>query len=551
MKILGATVGNCVHVGGIQSFMRIAQSLGNDCRLLGTGVTNDRLVESIKEMDPEMVVISYRLSPDPFQTIIDDLIFRLCREGLQSRRFLFGGTSPVAKIAKDSGLFEATFIGGESREEVEAAIRGVVMSPVSQEFGNDIVERIELSYPRPLIRHHFGLPSLEDTIKGAAIIAERGSLDILSIAPDQNAQECFFRPEEMDLNMNGAGGVPLRNAGDLRRIYKVTRRGNHPLLRCYSGTRDLLPWAEMLRETVHNVWGAVPLAWYSELDGRSSRSLVQAIKENQEAIRWHAQRGIPVEVTDSHQWSLRSSGDTIELASAYICAYNAHALGVRNYVCQFMFDTPKGMSPAMDLAKMLAKVELVESMAGDDFHIIRMVRSGLNSLSAVPGVAKGQLASSIFSAMSLRPHIVHVVGFCEADHAATPDEIHESCLIARGTIEKALKGVPQPMADPEVKARKTHLLNEVRYLINAIKREGVRNEGDPLTSPENLAEIIKQGLFDAPDLKGSIVAKGRIITAIVNGGCDAIKRGTLEPITEKKRLAEFFSGDETLDIAEM
>ena len=552
MLIIGATIGNCVHLAGIQSFLRIASSLGHDCRLVGTGVTNERLIDSIKEMDPDMVVISYRLSPDPFRVLLDDLIDRVNQEDLRrGRHFLFGGTPPNAAIAQRSGLFEKSFIGGEGQEEVISVIKGEVTFKKCNKLGDDLLSRIKSSYPKPLLRHHFGLPSLRETIEGASLIAERESLDILSIAPDQNAQECFFRPDEMDLNLDGAGGVPLRNAEDLRRLNKVTRRGNHPLLRCYSGTRDLLSWAEMLRETIDNAWGAVPLAWYSELDGRSKRSLVQAIYENQEAIRWHAHRNIPMEVTDSHQWSLRSSGDTIELASAYLCAYNARALGVRNYVCQFMFETPNGMSPAMDLAKMLAKKELVGSLVNDEFNVIRMVRSGLNSLSVVPGVAKGQLASSIYSAMSLRPHIVHVVGYCEADHAATPDEIHESCLIARGSIERALMGVPKPQADPEVQARMGYLLKEARYLISAIKKLGAHYEGDPLTSPECHAEIIKLGIFDAPDLKGGKIAKGRIFTAMVNGGCDAVDRETLEPLSESKRLAELFLGDETLDLIEV
>ena len=35
-------------------------------------------------------------------------------------------------------------------------------------------------------------------------IAESGVLDILSIGPDQNAQEHFFHPENMDHSQDGA-----------------------------------------------------------------------------------------------------------------------------------------------------------------------------------------------------------------------------------------------------------------------------------------------------------------------------------------------------------
>ena len=33
--------------------------------------------------------------------------------------------------------------------------------------------------------------------------------------------------------------------------------------------------------------------------------------------------------------------------------------------------------------------------------------------------------------LALKPEIIHVVAFCEADHAATPDEIIESCGIVQ------------------------------------------------------------------------------------------------------------------------
>ena len=40
--------------------------------------------------------------------------------------------------------------------------------------------------------------------------------------------------------------------------------------------------------------------------------------------------------------------------SAYLSAYNARAFGVRDYIAQMMFNSPPGLSDAMDLAKMLA-----------------------------------------------------------------------------------------------------------------------------------------------------------------------------------------------------
>lgn len=552
MKILGAALGNCVHVAGVQAFLDLAQKLGNDTVFLGPAVSVKQLIKSIREHDPDAVALSYRLSPDGAQSVLMELKSEISRDPLLSRRkFYFGGTPPVTALARESGMFEACFDGTEPESVVAAVLKPT--SPVAKARipSSDLVTRIEASLPMPLIRHHFGLPSLDDTIKGVRKIAESGLVDIISIAPDQNAQEAFFRPSDMDPSMDGAGGVPLRNPEHLQAILKATRVANYPLLRCYSGTNDLEKWAEMLKATIDIAWGAVPLMWYSELDGRSRRSLRDAIAENQAAIKWYADHGIPVEVTESHQWAMRRSGDVIEVATAYLAAYNAKTLGARNYVCQFMFDTPRGISPAMDMAKMLAKAEMVESLRHENFRIIRMVRSGLQSFSPSPNVAKGQLASSVYSAMALRPHIVHVVGFSEADHAARPEDVIESCEIARGAIGKALLGVVNPETDPKIAARKAELLRETKFLLDAVKRLKRSNSADPLTSPELLAKAVTEGLLDASDFKGGKVARGKIATAIVNGACMSVDPSTGKPITERERIHCLAVSEEDLDLAEI
>ena len=68
------------------------------------------------------------------------------------------------------------------------------------------------------------MPLLEETIRGVGEIAEARALDVLSIAPDQNAQEFFFRPESMRPELDGAGGVMVRSPDDFRMIFKATRR---------------------------------------------------------------------------------------------------------------------------------------------------------------------------------------------------------------------------------------------------------------------------------------------------------------------------------------
>jgi methylmalonyl-CoA mutase cobalamin-binding subunit len=552
VKILAASIGNCVHTAGVQAFLDIARTLGIDTVFLGPAVPVKRLVAAISEHNPDIVAVSYRLSSENAKALFDELKQEISKNpALGKRRFFCGGTRPVVEIARGSGLFEQCFDGTEATSYVSSVLKGKPLVEERRSLPRDLVSRIQGSFPLPLIRHHFGLPSLSETVKGAKVIAESGLADIISIAPDQNAQESFFRPAEIDPRLDGSGGVPVRSPDDLRAIYSATRVGNFPLLRCYSGTRDLIRWAEMLKDTIDIAWGAVPLTWYSELDARSHRKLIDAVSENQQAIRWYADHGTPVEVNESHQWALRRSGDVVELATAYLAAHNAKAFGVKDYVCQFMFDTPRGVSPAMDVAKMLAKLELVSSLETESFRVIRMVRSGLSSLSASSDVAKGQLAASLFSAMILKPHIVHVVGFSEADHAALPEEIIESCEIARGAVSKAMLGQIAPETDPRVVERKTKLLNETKFLLDAIKRLNGTGSKDPFTSPEVIAESIKEGLLDASDLKGGGVARGKIVTAIVDGVCTAVDPSTGKPITEKERIHELAVSEHDLDLAEI
>ncbi|OGS52198.1 MAG: methionine synthase [Euryarchaeota archaeon RBG_13_61_15] len=552
VKILAASIGNCVHVAGVHAFLDLARANGFETTYIGPGVPIQRLVSAIREQNPDLVALSYRLTPQSAQTLFGELKQEFAQDpSLRNRRFFFGGTPPVAEVATGSGLFEAVFDGSEPAEAVVSALKGLSAGGPIEKHIDDLVGRVQAASPVPLIRHHFGLPSLQETLEGARKIAQRGALDILSLAPDQNAQESFFKPEAMSSGLDGAGGVPVRKPDDLRGLFETTRCGNHPLLRCYSGTNDLIKWAEMLRETVNIAWGAVPLMWYSELDGRSKRPLRDAIAENQEAIRWYADKGIPVEVNESHQWALRRCGDTIELATAYIAAYNARKLGVKDYVCQFMFDTPKGISPSMDIAKMLAKLELVESLANGSFTVLRMVRTGLSSMSTDPNIAKGQMASSVFSAMTLRPHIVHVVGFSEADHAATADEVIESCEIARGAVHKALLGMPRPEHDPAVSARKAQLLDEARFLIDAVKRVGTTHPHDPLLSPDVLTAAVRGGLLDASDLRGGTVARGGVVTRIVGGACVIVDGASEAPIAEKDRVNKLAMSEDDLDMAEM
>ena len=536
MKIMGASVGNCVHVGGIVNFLKLAEKHGYQTSFLGPATPVSRVVEEFEKSKPDIVALSYRLTPETAKKILLELKEAKLGGKFGKARLIFGGTPAVSKVATELGIFDWVVTGSELPADLDAWLSGQLVAQPPESFPSTLVERIEKSSPFPIIRHHFGQPSLKATIEGAKKIAEARVLDVLSIAPDQNAQEYFFHTEMMKPELDGAGGVPVRKPEHLKAISDAAKCGNFPLLRCYSGTNELTKWAVMLKETVNIAWGAVPLFWYSQLDGRSTRPVDVAIKENMEAVAWYASEGIPVEINESHHWSLRNAHDTVAVVAAFLATFNAKHHGVKTYVAQLMFNNPPGTSPAMDLAKMFAKLELIESLQDKEFRIIREARSGLTSLPLDENAAKGHLGSSIHTMMAVKPHIVHVVGYSEAAYAATPDIIIESCKIAGGAIRNALIGVPNPLADPEVISRKDHLVKEAKFLLATIKEHYGPISPSPWSDPRTLAQAVKSGILDAPHLIGNPVARGETVTKMVNGACEAINPKTGEVISEAERL---------------
>ncbi len=534
--IIGAALGNCVHVSGLEHFLSLAEEEGYQTLSLGPAVTVKKLVEVVKKRRPSMVAVSYRLTPGTAEALFHELNDEISSGGLNKIPVIFGGTPPVARVARETAIFAAVFDGTESIDILKAFLRGDKGDVREVKHADTLVDRISQRYPYPLLRHHFGRPTMGETIDGAARIAEAGLLDILSIGPDQNAQEHFFNPDQMDHAQDGAGGVPIRSAEDLAAIYRSTRCGNYPLVRCYSGTRDLIRWAEMSVDTINNAWAAVPLCWYSVMDGRSSRTLEEAMTEHQQVMRWYAVRGIPVEVNESHQWSLRDAHDSLAVAMAFLAAYNARKMGVSNYISQYMFNTPPATRPAMDIAKMLAKNEMIESLSDDSFRVFRQVRAGLAHFSSSPSFAQGQLAASAVVSLSLKPHILHVVGFSEGDHAILPDELIHSCNIVHGVLHDVLYGMPDLTSSAEVVNRKNELIDEAGRLLNAIREIGVSHSDDPWSDPFTISRAIKTGLLDTPHFHGNTHLCGKIKTKVIEGACYAVDNETGNILNEADRI---------------
>jgi hypothetical protein len=530
--VVGAALGECVHTAGVLNFLVAARRAGYRTEFLGPAVSVPLVVEAAAARRPELLALSYRLTPEAAERLFARLGEALAEAGLAGQRLVFGGTPVVAEVAARCGLFEAVFggAGGPSAEEFLSGQRaGSGPAPGAQ----SLVERCREAAPRPLIRHHFGLPDLESTVEGIGRIAAAGVVDVVSLGPDQNFQEHFFHPERMDPAQDGAGGVPVRHPDDLRRLYQATRQGNHPLMRCYSGTNDQVALAEVLHDTIHNAWCAVPVFWYSELDGRSQRPLETAIAEHSALVGWCARRGVPVERNDQNQWGLRQASDVVQVAAAALAAGLSAAAGVTTCVLQMMLNNPPGISPAMDVAKMAAMEALVRARVGSGVTLLRQTRGGLFSMPLDQDRARGQLAAAVRTGMLLHPDIIHVVGHTEAHHATGPGELIAACTLAHQVVDDALLGLPDPLADPAVAARRDHLVEEASHLLAAVEE---RFPGAAAGDPAALAGAVRGGWLDAPYLAGSRVAAGVTVT-VVDGGCDAVDPVSGRSLSERQRLA--------------
>lgn len=537
--VVAGALGECAHVAGIINFLRLAEDVGWRTVFLGPAVPVEELLRTAREEHADLVAVSYRLTPETGERLLGE--FAEAADELREAgvRFAFGGTPPVAEKARAIGFFERAFDGSEPAETVLAYLKGQRHAELAEaDYPQTAIERIGWKAPFPILRHHFGLPTVDATEKGIARIAGARVLDVVSLGPDQDAQENFFRPERQDPRRTGAGGVPVRSADDYRALYAASRRGNYPLLRTYSGTDDFLRLAEMYVETVSIAWCAIPIFWFNQMDGRGPWDLEGSIREHQRVMAWYGERDIPVELNEPHHWGMRDAPDIVSVVAAYLSAYNARAFGVHDYIAQLMFNSPPGLSDAMDLAKMLACLDLIEPLAGPEFRIWRQTRTGLLSYPLDPDEARAHLSASVYLQMALAPHIVHVVSHSEAHHAATADDVIEACKLARRAIENALRGQPDMTADPAVQQRREELAQEAQITLEAIRALAEPGVADPLTDPSTLTSAVTTGVLDAPHLRDNPFARGEVVTRIdPRGACMAVDASTARTLPEDERIA--------------
>ncbi len=91
--VVGAALGDCVHVAGILNFLAAARAAGYDSEFLGPGVPIDRIVAEMVQQRPELVALSYRLTPAAGERLFAELATALDAAGLQDTKMVFGGTA--------------------------------------------------------------------------------------------------------------------------------------------------------------------------------------------------------------------------------------------------------------------------------------------------------------------------------------------------------------------------------------------------------------------------------------------------------------------------
>ena len=535
--VVAGALGECVHVAGVTNFLRLAESAGWRTIFLGPSVTIDEMIRVAKKENADMVGVSYRLTPETGERLLGEFAEAASELHEKGVRFAFGGTPPVVERARKIGFFERAFDGSEPSEAIVAYLKGQQAESRSEaDFPQSTIERIKWKSPYPILRHHFGLPTMEATIDGIEKIADAQALDVISLGIDQDAQENFFHPERQNPRQKGAGGVPVRTADDYRALYEASRRGNFPMLRTYSGTDDFIKLAEMYVDTINIAWCAIPLFWFNQMDGRGPWDLEGSIREHQMVMKWYGEHNIPVELNEPHHWGMRDSSDVTFVVSAYLSAYNARAFGVKDYIAQLMFNSPPGLSDAMDLAKMLAVMDIVEPLQHENFKVWKQSRIGLLSHPLDTDAARGHLAAGTYLQMAIKPDIYHIVGHTEADHAATGEDVIEASKIVRRAIDNAVRGAPDMTADKTITERRKELVKEANTLLNAISALAGPEADDPFTDAATLTRAVTSGLMDAPQLRNNKFGRGEVRTRIINGASVAVDlKGEL--LAETKRLA--------------
>lgn len=84
-KMSLCTIGNCVHVAGVMNFSALAEREGYEVDFMGISLPIDDVIENVKCSDPDVIGLSYRLSPEPLEAILNELKEKLEKSDLKDK----------------------------------------------------------------------------------------------------------------------------------------------------------------------------------------------------------------------------------------------------------------------------------------------------------------------------------------------------------------------------------------------------------------------------------------------------------------------------------
>ncbi|MBF6607439.1 MAG: hypothetical protein ITG00_01730 [Flavobacterium sp.] len=602
---VASTLGNDPHTEGLHIASKIAKLGEVGYSILEPTLDYEPLLDRIKEADAGYIGLSYRLSPQKGLDELKKVLALFFNTGLikagSSIRIAFSGLPETIKMVQAHAhelpckvylmqphpnvidritdiidFFDIV----HNREQIIGALKDELEPPgisildeIADEvvFNNNYLTEPPLDIPsnkaigsyttrikeanRPIIRSHFGIPAdtIEPTIDGIREIAEARVIDEVSLGSSDLSQRYFGLPEMFD-KLKNDGGVPYKNEQDLIRIFNASRAGNFPSVKPYCHVTGIVDFIDVCIRTGMLVGAhqAIPLFWFNELDGRGAKKVPDSIAEHCEAVKELSRRNIPAEMNDPNQWSSRWAHDTVIVASYGLVSAVMTMNEVKDMVLQMQFNKPRETGDFADLAKMTAGLEIaaaVSKFRQNPPTIYRETRTGIESLSPNMEKARWQLGRSTLLQMFVDPHILHLVSFCEANHAAKPADIIESSKIVRKAVRLFNENkidLMRELDNPIIQDRKKYLMNEAEYLLKNIaalhpeyKGGGLRAAAAFLAKPDVLAQSIKKRYMTAPGIVHSEYKNPDIVTRPTKYGfIDVVDSETGQRvITEKERLS--------------
>lgn len=599
---VASSLGLDPHTEGMYQAAKIAELSGISSIILPPSDSLDLFCKTICNHKPQYIGLSYRLTPTTGIELFKKAIYTLYNEGVvdpnDDVKICFSGLPQTIQIANeivtslplkvrlikelsnplDRAVDTLDFFGGggNNRDKIiEHLKEELIPQRISllDELADEIVRtdnyksepplRIPSTAAQshitlrmqesdiPLLRTHFGIPdkTIIPTVEGIRELAEARVVDEISLGSSDLSQRFFDKPDEFEKRKND-GGVPYRNADDLKQLFDATRYGNMPALKPYCHVNNIVPFIHTCIKCglLRGAHQAIPLFWFNELDGRGPMTVRESLHEHFAAVSELARLGIPVEMNDPNQWSSRLAHDTIITTSyALICSV-MKACGVKDMIFQMQLNKPKETGDYADLAKMGAAKELIASIKEPKQSAFIETRTGIESLSTDIDTARWQLARSTLLQMCLNPSVIHIVSYCEANYAARPKDIIDSSRLIRRAVKIFRAYQPDilnAIKSPIIEERKQHLINETISLLDVMvksttglkKKLSLNELCNAVANPDLLANAIEKKIFTAPGVANKKY-KGEYITKVMKYGMINAVDNYSNPLilTESERL---------------